>query len=74
MNLVDICLKSNGHVWLVATLPHSSALQALSLFSPKPEEPEGVTYAQLNTTALSRAASAPAEETPSSCDYTTVKV
>ena len=47
---------------------------SLSLFSPKPDEPEGVTYAQLNTTALSGAASVPAEETPSSCDYTMVKV
>lgn len=47
---------------------------SLSLFSPKPDEPEGVTYAQLNTAALSGAASVPAEETPNSCDYTMVKV
>ncbi|XP_065776858.1 V-set and transmembrane domain-containing protein 1-like isoform X2 [Muntiacus reevesi] len=46
----------------------------LERISESPEEPEGVTYAQLNTTVLSAAASAPAEETPSSCDYTTVKV
>ncbi|XP_068849272.1 V-set and transmembrane domain-containing protein 1-like [Capricornis sumatraensis] len=46
----------------------------LERISESPEEPEGVTYAQLNTTALSRAASVPAEETPSSCDYTTVKM
>ncbi|CAI9161066.1 unnamed protein product [Rangifer tarandus platyrhynchus] len=42
--------------------------------SESPEEPDGVTYAQLNTTVLSGAASVPAEETPSSCDYITVKV
>ncbi|XP_043756075.1 V-set and transmembrane domain-containing protein 1-like isoform X2 [Cervus elaphus] len=46
----------------------------LERISESPEEPEGVTYAQLNTTVLSGAASVPAEETPSSCDYTTVKV
>ncbi|XP_040107899.1 V-set and transmembrane domain-containing protein 1-like [Oryx dammah] len=46
----------------------------LERISESPEEPEGVTYAQLNTTALSGAASVPAEETPGSCDYTTVKV
>ncbi|XP_070307672.1 V-set and transmembrane domain-containing protein 1-like [Odocoileus virginianus] len=40
--------------------------------SESPEDPDGVTYAQLNTTVLSGAASVPAEET--SCDYTTVKV
>ncbi|XP_006063911.1 V-set and transmembrane domain-containing protein 1 [Bubalus bubalis] len=46
----------------------------LERISESPDEPEGVTYAQLNTTALSGAASVPAEETPSSCDYTMVKV
>ncbi|KAB0349789.1 hypothetical protein FD754_014646, partial [Muntiacus muntjak] len=46
----------------------------LERISESPEEPEGVTYAQLNTTVLSAAASVPTEETPSSCDYTTVKV
>ncbi|XP_061245198.1 V-set and transmembrane domain-containing protein 1-like isoform X4 [Bos javanicus] len=46
----------------------------LERISESPDEPEGVTYAQLNTAALSGAASVPAEETPNSCDYTMVKV
>uniref|UniRef100_A0A8C6E7I6 V-set and transmembrane domain containing 1 n=1 Tax=Moschus moschiferus TaxID=68415 RepID=A0A8C6E7I6_MOSMO len=46
----------------------------LERISESPDEPEEVTYAQLNTTALSGAASVPAEETPGSCDYTTVKI
>ncbi|XP_055267282.1 V-set and transmembrane domain-containing protein 1-like isoform X2 [Moschus berezovskii] len=51
-----------------------SDVPTLERISESPDEPEEVTYAQLNTTALSGAASVPAEETPGSCDYTTVKI
>nr|XP_058901593.1 LOW QUALITY PROTEIN: V-set and transmembrane domain-containing protein 1 [Kogia breviceps] len=50
-----------------------SALHA-RLFSSKPEESQRVTYVQLNTNALSEAASVPTEEPPGSCDYATLKV
>ncbi|XP_008072075.2 V-set and transmembrane domain-containing protein 1-like [Carlito syrichta] len=38
------------------------------------EDPQGVTYTELNATALSKAASAPTEEPPRSSDYATLKV
>lgn len=57
----------------MAAILVSSALHA-HLFSLKNEDPLGVTYAQLNTNALSEAASVPAEDPPEAHDYATLKV
>uniref|UniRef100_A0A8C0DSJ4 V-set and transmembrane domain containing 1 n=1 Tax=Balaenoptera musculus TaxID=9771 RepID=A0A8C0DSJ4_BALMU len=51
----------------------AAALHA-RLFSSKPEESQGVTYDQLNTNALSAAASVPTQEPPGSCVYATLKL
>ncbi|XP_054935212.1 V-set and transmembrane domain-containing protein 1, partial [Physeter macrocephalus] len=65
--------RCTRHGKLAASVSGISARRA-RLFSSKPEESRGVTYVQLNTNALSEAASVPTEEPPGSCDYATLKV
>ncbi|XP_066875084.1 V-set and transmembrane domain-containing protein 1 isoform X2 [Kogia breviceps] len=52
----------------------AAGVSKLERISESPEESQRVTYVQLNTNALSEAASVPTEEPPGSCDYATLKV
>ncbi|XP_003356096.2 V-set and transmembrane domain-containing protein 1 isoform X4 [Sus scrofa] len=52
----------------------AAGLCKLERISESNEDPLGVTYAQLNTNALSEAASVPAEDPPEAHDYATLKV
>ncbi|KAB0393557.1 hypothetical protein E2I00_003289, partial [Balaenoptera physalus] len=52
----------------------AAGVSKLERISESPEESQGVTYDQLNTNALSAAASVPTQEPPGSCVYATLKL
>ncbi|KAJ8789826.1 hypothetical protein J1605_021784 [Eschrichtius robustus] len=52
----------------------AAGVSKLERISESPEESPGVTYDQLNTNALSAAASVPTQEPPGSCVYATLKL